>query len=129
MSLSDTAEYWDDVKRTRYPYSGKHFIHIPDSTCGHIKPATGNTDTSVFLNDINCYACLQLLKINGNIYGLKEGISRKKQSEIDKEKYRLRFGKCECGSHFVERINKQTNQKFLGCSSYPKCKKTKSKKL
>ena len=27
-----------------------------------------------------------------------------------------------CSGHFVLRINKKTNQKFLGCSNFPKCK-------
>ena len=125
MCLSDTAEYWNDVKSRQY-YNVKHFIHIPSSTCGHIKKETGNTDISEYLNDINCYACLELIKQNGNIYELKEGTSKREQSNIDKEKHRFRFGKCECGSPMIIRRNKTNKQEFLGCSQYPKCKNTKS---
>ena len=87
MSLSDTAEYWWDVK-SYHPYMGRHFIHIPNSICGHINKQTGNTDTSEYLNDINCFACLDLIKQNGNIYNLKEGISKRQQREIDMEKHK-----------------------------------------
>lgn len=123
MSMSDTAEYWHDIKN-RQPYSGKHFVHIPESTCEHINPSTGNTDTSEYLADINCYACLKLIQDNGNIYGLKEGVSRRQQSAIDKEKHRFRNGKCKCGSAMVIRENKSTNKQFLGCINYPSCKNT-----
>lgn len=127
MSLSDTAEYW--WREPRMPYTGKEFTHIPDSTCGHINPSTGNTRTSKYLNDINCYSCLELIKNNGNIYGLIEGVSPNQQSAIDKEKHRTRFGVCGCGGVFVERINRSTKQAFLGCSNYPSCKKTKQKEV
>lgn len=125
MSMTDTAEYWWDVK-SRKPYNGKTFYHIPNSPCGHINKQSGNTLTSAFLNDINCYACLKLIKDNGNIYNLKEGISPIQQSEADKEKRRYRFGKCDCGSPMCERKNKKTGEVFLGCTNYPKCKLTKS---
>jgi hypothetical protein len=124
MTMSDTAEYWWDVK-SRQVYTGRNFTHIPNSTCGHIKVATGNTTTSEYLNDINCFACLKLIKENGNIYELKEGISKREQSEIDREKHRFRFGKCECGSPMTKRVNQKSKQEFLGCCNYPKCKKTK----
>jgi ssDNA-binding Zn-finger/Zn-ribbon topoisomerase 1 len=126
MALTDTAEYWWDIKN-RTPYLGRDFVHIPNSTCGHIKKETRNTDTSEYLNDINCYACLKLIEENGNVYGLKEGISKRQQSAIDKEKNRFRFGKCECGSPMCERKNSKTGEKFLGCLQYPKCKKTRNK--
>ena len=34
--------------------------------------------------------------------------------------------RCECGGMREERQNSQTGKKFLGCSNYPNCKKTKS---
>jgi len=124
MSLSDTAEYW--WREPRIPYSGKQFTHIPNSTCGHIKKETGNTDTSEYLNDINCYACLKLIEENGNVYNLIEGTSKREQSKIDKEKHRFRFGKCDCGHPMTIRINNTTKERFLGCKMYPRCKNTKS---
>ena len=122
MSMSDTAEYWADVKSSNHIYMGIDFTHIPNSNCGHFRK--GNSDSSKYLNDINCFACLELIKQNGNIYGLKEGTSKREQSKIDKEKYRFRFGKCECGQPLRERINSITKAKFLGCFNYPECKKT-----
>jgi hypothetical protein len=124
MALPDMAEAW--WREPRMPYMGRDFVHIPNSICGHIRNETGNTDISEYLNDINCFACLKIIKENGNVYGLKEGISKREQSQIDKEKHRFRFGKCECGSPMCERKNKKTGSTFLGCVSYPKCKKTSS---
>jgi len=34
-----------------------------------------------------------------------------------------------CGSNMVERVNKKRNTKFLGCSSYPKCRYTQEMKV
>lgn len=124
MCLSDMAEAW--WREPKMPYMGRDFVHIPNSTCGHINPQSGNTDTSEYLNDINCFACLKLIEENGNIYNLKEGISKRQQSAIDKEKHRFRFGKCECGSPMCKRKNKKTGQEFLACLQFPKCKITKS---
>ena len=31
---------------------------------------------------------------------------------------------CEAGGHPVIRINRQTGEKFLGCSAFPKCRWT-----
>ena len=119
------AEAW--WKEPRKPYSGRDFIHIPNSECGHIKRETRNTDTSEYINDINCFACLKLIEQNGNIYQLKEGVSKRQQSAIDRDKHRFRFGKCSCGRPMCERKNSKTGEVFLGCSNYPKCKLTKSK--
>lgn len=120
MCLSDTAEYW--WREPGMGYSGRDFTHIPNSTCGHINPRTGNTDVSEYLNDINCFACLKLIEDNGNTYNLKEGVSRREQSAIDKEKHRFRFGKCNCGSPLVQRVNGRTKQEFFGCLNWKTCK-------
>jgi hypothetical protein len=125
MGMSDMAEAW--WKEPRKPYSGRDFIHIPNSECGHIKRETRNTDTSEYINDINCFACLKLIEQNGNIYQLKEGVSKRQQREIDRKKHKYRFGECKCGSPMRERKNSKTGEVFFGCSNYPKCKMTKSK--
>ena len=122
--MSDEAEFWFNYNSPKEVYMGRHFIHIKDSECGHFKKNTGNVDSSEYLNDINCFACLKLIEQNGNIYGLKEGVSKREQSKIDKEKHRFHFGKCECGSPLCQRINTKSKEKFLGCINYPKCKKT-----
>jgi len=124
--MTDTAEYWWDIKRKSFNPPKITMVHIKDSKCIHINHVTGNTETSNYLNDITCYNCLKMIKHNGNIYNLVEGVSPNQQSIIDKEKYRFRFGKCECGSPMCERTNKSTGIKFLGCTNFPKCKKTKS---
>lgn len=134
MSLSDTAEYWWDVKGyNRKPYNGKTFRHIPNSTCGHIKPQTGNTSITPYIGDINCFACIELLKNGYDRTGLIEGnapatyyMSIKERKRYNKQQaFNLQHGLCECGSIMCIRQNKTTKEEFLGCIRYPLCKKTK----
>lgn len=134
MSLSDTAEYWWDIKSRGYGYAGRDFKHIPNSTCGHIKPYTGNTSTTPYIGDINCFACIELLKNGYNREGLIEGnapatyyMSIKERKRYNKQQaFNLQHGLCECGSIMQIRMNSKTKEEFLGCIQYPKCKKTKS---
>lgn len=125
MSITDTTEYWWAIKE-RKMYMGETFYHIGD-VCIHYNPNSGNILTSKHINDINCHHCKKLIKENGNIYDLKEGISPMQQSAIDKEKNRFKDGKCsKCGQPMVKRRNKLKNNEFLGCSQYPKCNHTES---
>ena len=67
MSLSDTAEYWNDVKANR-GYSGKNFfLHAKGCQCGHF-----HVMETRYLNEIDCYACLKIIAEMGNIFNLKE---------------------------------------------------------
>lgn len=124
MSLPDSAEYWQDVKRN-YPYTGKQFYHIPGADCGH-----RHLHEAKKLGNINCFACLELIK-NGYDHGLEEGTyltrsERKHQAAINKRnEFNEKYGKCSCGCEWVIRKNKSTGQEFLGCNNYPKCKNTK----
>lgn len=132
MSLSDMAEAW--WREPNFGYEGRHFYHIPNSTCGHIKPQTGNTSTTPYIGDINCFACIELLKGGFNRVGLIEGnapptyyMSIKEKKRYNKqETFNKLHGKCECGSIMKIRINTKTKEEFLGCIQYPKCKKTKT---
>ena len=113
MSLSDTAEYWWDVKKhlTKKRHS---FIHIKGYDCGHFHVVETKN-----LIQVDCYACLKHIE---NTPQLKERIDQMKQAS---EARKYKFGKCECGSAMCERKNKLTKEVFLGCTDYPKCKKTK----
>lgn len=120
MSLSDTAEYLQDVKAKSSRIPQVTFVHIANANCGHYKPHTGNTKTSKYIGDINCYACKAILAKKGNVFGLIAGRENKStQHHASKIK-------CSCGAEMVMRRNKSTGEKFYGCSQYPKCKKTKS---
>jgi hypothetical protein len=118
MSLSDTAEYWWDVK-SNYPYTGTEFYCIEGVECGY-----RHHNYSKYLREINCKGCKKVLEEKGNVFGLKEGITPSEQSKIDREKNMYKHGKCDCGSPLTVRTNKKTGQEFKGCTSYPKCKKT-----
>ena len=66
--------------------------------------------------------------------GLKEGpapetfyMSKRGAKQFKKAKaFNELHGKCSCGCPWTIRKNRSSNQEFLGCSNYPKCKNTKS---
>lgn len=130
--MSDTAEYWWGVKN-RSPYMGKEFKHHPKYACSHIRPVTGNTVTTPYINDINCYECIEEIK-RGNIEGLIEGkapedfyLTKSGKKAFRKQKaFNDKYGFCPCGSTWTIRKNSKNNTEFLGCLQYPKCKNTKS---
>ncbi len=122
MSLPDTAEYWNDVKRN-YPYVGPDFYHIPNIDCGH-----RHLFEAKLLGDVNCYSCLKLIK-EGVEHNLNEGKTltkkEKKYLRYIEEQEKL-YGRCSCGELRTIRVNKVKDIKFLGCTNYPKCKITSS---
>ena len=120
--MTDTAEYWEDVKRN-YPYIGPDYYHIPGYDCGH-----RHLYEAKKLGDVNCNACLKAIK-EGYVHNLPEGKtlskSEKKRLSAIKKQEEL-YGKCSCGHLREIRVNITTKVKFLGCSDYPKCKLTTS---
>lgn len=94
MALSDTAEYWQDVKSRR----NKHiFTHIKGVECGHFHAAHSNE-----LNDIDCYACKKLIEAdealkkrleanNGN--AVRKWENKKKKKRGYKLETTIKFGK------------------------------------
>lgn len=114
MTMSDTAEYWWDVKKrvSRTPA----FTHIKGYNCGHF-----HVHETKNIKHVDCHACIKMIKSNPELS------SKLDQLLKQEEDHKFRFGKCECGSPMRKRKNKATNQVFLGCTEYPKCKKTKSK--
>lgn len=131
MCLSDTAEYW--WKHVKIPYSGKNFKHHPTHKCSHYNPSTGNTSTTPYLEDINCYECIEYIN-NTSTEGLILGpspedyyMSKKEKKLFRQQKaFEMMYGKCSCGSRWQIRRNSKTGKEFLGCLQYPKCKNTKS---
>lgn len=131
MCMSDTAEYWFDVKNRR-PYNGPDYYHIPGFECGH-----RHLYEAKYVSDVNCKQCKAAIA-KGHPHGLKSD----EQKEIDQanreRSKRLNLIKgwkqkyphnpdCSCGFVMLERTNKSNGQTFYGCSQYPKCKNTKSK--
>ena len=53
MSLSDTAEYWWDIKK---PNNKRVFVHVKGLTCGHFHVIESNE-----YNEIDCHACKKLI--------------------------------------------------------------------
>ena len=55
MCLSDTAEYWNDIKKPRgFSIS---YIHATNLNCGHTHRTISNE-----YDDISCKACIKLLE-------------------------------------------------------------------
>jgi hypothetical protein len=135
MALTDTREYWDDVKKKRR-FKGPDYYHIPGLDCGHYHYFKASC-----LAEVNCSGCIWELE-NGYIHGLpyvsksferKQKKQKKKNTDLNfksakKELFRNsdKYGKCSCGYPFVLRTNRMTHECFLGCSAYPRCKKTKN---
>lgn len=122
--MTDTAEYWQDVKTHREPNS---FYHAKGVNCGH----KHNIDT-IYRDDVTCYACLNIIEID-NIT-MKEGkapptyymtaSARKRYNE--NKAFDAIHGTCSCGGRWTVRVNRLSKSSFLGCTNYPKCKKSKS---
>jgi hypothetical protein len=134
MSLSDTAEYWQDVKA--YRVQKPVFTHKSGLDCGHFHKHETKKNKKV-----TCYACIKLL-------GTEPKCKVCKDSQITDEDWktkdthtftckgcnqvRTKIGKapepvnndCECGGKMIIRSNTKTGEKFKGCSNYPACKKT-----
>ncbi len=127
MSLSDTAEYWWDVKR---PYMGPEYYHIPGFECGR-----KHWNEAKYIHQVNCTECKEAIKS-----GYNHNLKTKEQYEADIAKQELeRRDKaikkwirahpsnpmCPCGFIFVKRSNRSTREQFWGCCQYPRCKNTK----
>lgn len=135
MALTDTTEYWWDIKYNYKEYNGRQFRHNPHHKCNHYNPSSGNTNTTIYIGDINCFKCIENLN-NGiaSKEGLIEGnapetfyMSNKEKKLFNKRKlFNEKYGVCSCGSSFQIRKNKSNGKEFLGCINYPKCKNTKS---
>lgn len=110
MSLPDTAEYWWDVKGFDRKQK-RIFTHIKGIECGHY-----HVYETKEINKIDCHSCMKILYEMQDI---------KEQLIHENEKIKYPYGKCSCGGIFKKRKNNLNNQQFLGCSNYPKCKKTK----
>jgi ssDNA-binding Zn-finger/Zn-ribbon topoisomerase 1 len=130
MSLSDTAEYWNDVKgfKPYMPYVGKQYYHIPNAECGR-----KHWNEAKAIDDVNCTDCLKLIQ-EGYEHNLPQGKTdfrsnsqKRREAKIEAQRLKAeKLGKCQCGCQRVERVNKQSGTKFLGCSNYPKCNITSS---
>ena len=105
MSLTDTAEYWIDVKR---PSTKRVFIHIKGVDCGHYHVAESNE-----LHDIDCFTCKKIIKSDLELKNNLEqnnGKRRKKWENKRKNKkgYKLnssiKFGKYKGQNKSIEWI-------------------------
>lgn len=124
MSISDTAEYWHDVKRktnNRLPY-----VHVKDYDCGHFHVIDSRN-----LFEVDCPACRR------HIDNCLELVSAEKQQKHDYEQNKINKAKkkwkqsypsnpeCpKCGFVMIKRINHKSGLKFFGCCQYPKCDST-----
>ena len=114
---TDTAEYWQDVKRN-YPYCGPNYFHIPNYDCGH-----RHLYIAEKLGDVNCNSCLKAIA-EGVEHSLLEGktISRSEKNRLAAIKHKEElYGRCTCGALRTIRTNTKTKKTFYGCTNYPKC--------
>ena len=103
MALSDTAEYWQDVKRRDYKYV---FTHIKGKECGHYRIAESDE-----LNDIDCFACKKIIENDNDLKTRLENNNGKRHSKWQakqkrKKGYKLdsviKFGKFKGQNKSIE---------------------------
>lgn len=115
--MSDTAEYWRDIK-SNSSYLGPDYFHIPDAKCGY-----RHLFVAKKLGDVNCKGCLKLIA-EGYVPNLPEGKTLSKAEKISLAQRAL-YGTCKfCGSILVLRYNPAKGKQFLGCSQFPRCNHT-----
>lgn len=103
MALSDTAEYWQDVKRRDY----KHvFTHIKGKECGHYHVAESDE-----LIDIDCFACKKLIESDDTLKNTLKANNGKRHRKWEakqkrKKGYKLdsiiKFGKFKGQNKSIE---------------------------
>jgi len=103
MALTDTAEYWQDVKNRPI----KHiFTHIKGKDCGHYHVAESDE-----LNSIDCFACKKIIEEDIELKAQLESNNGKRQKKYEvrrKEKkgYKLdsiiKFGKFKGQNKSIE---------------------------
>lgn len=129
MSLPDGAEYWFKNPRAYLP---NNFRHAKGVDCGH----NHNSETEYF-NDVDCRACRKTIEesrpdnlLDGEApkyyYYSKTYAKKMRKADREQKEFNDKYGVCDCGSDLVIRTNSKDKKNFLGCSSYPKCKKTKN---
>ena len=90
MSLPDTAEYWQDVKRG----SNKHiFTHIKGKDCGHFHVAESKE-----LDEIDCHSCKKIIESDKELKSKLEKNNGKRYNGHKKKKgfqllSTIKFGK------------------------------------
>lgn len=130
MALSDTAEYWQDVKAS-FGRTKHKFTHVPNFDCGHF-----HIRDAQYINEVDCYACKKALE-EGLEHSLKseqqfkDKIENRRQQKANKQKKKAikklpNNPICSCGFVMIKRSNSTSHAKFWGCSQYPICKQTKS---
>jgi hypothetical protein len=128
MSLPDTAEYWDDIKRSS-GYTGPTYYHIPGYECGR-----KHWYEAKYIDQVNCTECKLALR-NGYTHTLKSAEQHRADDERKKRKIlKKRIRKsikdrpdnpvCSCGFAMIKRKNTKNGTEFYGCSNFPICKNT-----
>ena len=69
--MSDTAEYWWDIKSRRSPK--RVFVHLKEHNCGHFHLFEAKK-----IKDVDCYDCLKHIEQTPN---LKARLDQSKKSQ------------------------------------------------
>ena len=112
MCLTDTAEYWWDIKGHNRNF--KEFYCLPDVECGFT-----HHNIAEFIEQVNCRGCKKLIN-----EGITHNLPTKKEFKVKQQEER-EYRRCNCGRNMVIRTNRSNGEKFLGCTGYPKCNNTK----
>lgn len=121
--MTDTAEYWNDIKASFNNIPKHKFTHAKGFDCGHF-----HVYESKNIDQIDCYACIEKMPSELKSEFILHTKNKENQRiEKIKNKWLEKYPNnpvCECGFVMLKRSGK--NGEFFGCSQYPKCKCTKS---
>ena len=116
MALSDTAEYWNDVKKQKLYEGYKCFTHLKNIDCGH-----NHKIESDEYDDIDCYACKKIIDtdvelknrlISNNGKRQKKAYNKRKKKKGYKLKSIIKFGKYKGHQKTIQWIIKNDTSYF-----------------
>lgn len=122
MCLSDTAEYWNDIKSSSNRY---HPTHASVARC-HLSNGTVSNNP----DDVDCWYCKKLMTDEVKAEMLKKhennlrNRARSEKHKQEKKAKKLGQGICTCGKAMIKRQNSKDKTYFKGCTNYPICKHT-----
>ncbi len=118
-------------KRERHHWNAGGWSRDPRNRVGIVDAETE------YFNDVECRACRKIIEENrpDNLldgdapkyyYYSKTYAKKMRKADLEQKEFNDKYGVCDCGCDLVIRTNTKDKKQFLGCSSYPKCKKTKN---
>ena len=107
-------------KQPRFRFSNSKYVnHFKGLTCGF--PHISETEV---VEDVFCPHCLQKLSMEFHKKEQTQKYTDNLSRAIVIANALLVGSGCSCGSRLIQKRNKVTRDRFMGCDDYPACKNT-----